>query len=90
MSSRLCHFPANDNVLTPIFLICGLRALCLRTYVPPQQISREENAFQMVKSHGNDWRRFYIEQCVFASDSCLRHSNLAHRLLDVLAVPEYD
>ncbi|GAA5966386.1 hypothetical protein JCM8115_002854 [Rhodotorula mucilaginosa] len=37
------------------------RALCLRTYVPPQQISREENALRLVKSHGNDWRRFYIE-----------------------------
>lgn len=39
------------------------RALCLRTYVPPQQISPEENAMQLVKQHGNDWRRFYIEQC---------------------------
>lgn len=38
------------------------RALCLRTYVPPQQISREEDAKQLVKAHGNDWRRFYIEQ----------------------------
>lgn len=38
------------------------RSLCLRTYVPPQQISRDETALQLVKQHGNDWRRFYIEQ----------------------------
>ncbi|BGP24252.1 F-box domain-containing protein [Rhodotorula toruloides] len=37
------------------------RALCLRTYVPPQQISPEEEAMQLIKQHGNDWRRFYIE-----------------------------
>ncbi|GJN88990.1 hypothetical protein Rhopal_001961-T1 [Rhodotorula paludigena] len=37
------------------------RSLCLRTYVPPQQISRDETALQLVKQHGNDWRRFYIE-----------------------------
>lgn len=38
------------------------RALCTRTYVPPHQISREESAHQIVKSHGNDWRRCFIEQ----------------------------
>ncbi|GAA5853626.1 hypothetical protein JCM9279_005081 [Rhodotorula babjevae] len=37
------------------------RSLCLRTYVPPQQISREEDAKQLVKQHGADWRRLYIE-----------------------------
>ncbi|GAA6039857.1 hypothetical protein JCM8097_006765 [Rhodosporidiobolus ruineniae] len=37
------------------------RSLCLRTYVPPQQISREEDASQLVRQHGNDWRRFFIE-----------------------------
>ncbi|BGP47752.1 hypothetical protein JCM10450v2_003617 [Rhodotorula kratochvilovae] len=37
------------------------RGLCMRTYVPPQQISREESAAQLVKQHGADWRRFYIE-----------------------------
>ncbi|BGP55111.1 hypothetical protein JCM8202_004308 [Rhodotorula sphaerocarpa] len=37
------------------------RALCLRTFVPPHQISRDKDALQLVKEHGSDWRRFYIE-----------------------------
>ncbi|GAA6050268.1 hypothetical protein JCM3770_002762 [Rhodotorula araucariae] len=54
--SRVCRAA---RVLT---LDSGLwRALCMRTYVPPQQISREESAVQLVKEHGTDWRRFYIE-----------------------------
>lgn len=41
------------------------RDLCLRTYVSPHQISREENAVQIAKElHAGDWRRCYIEQCV--------------------------
>ena len=46
----------------------------MRTYIAPQQISREENPKQLVKQHGADWRRFYIEQCV-PSDSSLRDSH---------------
>ncbi|GAA5968901.1 hypothetical protein JCM11641_000772 [Rhodosporidiobolus odoratus] len=37
------------------------RALCLRTFVPPQQIPREQDAQQLVHAHGDDWRRFFIE-----------------------------
>ncbi|GAA6023572.1 hypothetical protein JCM10207_005718 [Rhodosporidiobolus poonsookiae] len=46
------------------------RALCLRTYVPPQQISREEDAAQLVRQHGNDWRRFFIEHPRIRLDGC--------------------
>lgn len=38
------------------------RALCRQIYIPPHQISREEDALQIVKSHGSDWRRCFIEQ----------------------------
>lgn len=44
------------------------RNLCLRTYIPPHQISREENAVQIAKElHAGDWRRCYIEQCVLTT-----------------------
>jgi len=38
------------------------RALGRRTYVPAQQIARDESAAELVKLHGSDWRRFYVEQ----------------------------
>ncbi|GAA5901622.1 hypothetical protein JCM6882_006026 [Rhodosporidiobolus microsporus] len=37
------------------------RRLCSRVYVPPQQISREEDAKKIVRLHGGDWRRCFIE-----------------------------
>lgn len=38
------------------------RALCRQIYVPPHQIGRDEDALQIVKLHGSDWRRCFIEQ----------------------------
>ncbi|BGP15717.1 hypothetical protein JCM10213_006112 [Rhodosporidiobolus nylandii] len=62
---RVCRFA---RVLT---LDAALwRALCHRTYVPPQQIPREENAKQLVRQHGNDWRRFFIEHPRIRLDGC--------------------
>ncbi|GAA5939232.1 hypothetical protein JCM1841_002928 [Sporobolomyces salmonicolor] len=54
--ARVCRAA---RVLTLDFALW--RDLCSRTYVPPQQIKREESAQELVKLHGNDWRRFYIE-----------------------------
>ncbi|GAA6022393.1 hypothetical protein JCM11491_001576 [Sporobolomyces phaffii] len=48
----------------------GRRALGRRTYVPAQQIAREESAAELVKSHGNDWRRFYVEHPRIRLDGC--------------------
>lgn len=46
------------------------RDLCMRTYVPPHQIGRSEDATTIVKMHGNDWRRCYIEHPRLRFDGC--------------------
>ncbi|GAA5963649.1 hypothetical protein JCM3765_003530 [Sporobolomyces pararoseus] len=46
------------------------RALGRRTYVPAQQIAREESAAELVKLHGSDWRRFYVEHPRIRLDGC--------------------
>ncbi|GAA5943149.1 SCF ubiquitin ligase complex subunit HRT3 [Sporobolomyces koalae] len=46
------------------------RALGLRTYVPAQQISPDSTAGELVKSHGNDWRRFFVEHPRIRLDGC--------------------
>ncbi|GAA5912848.1 SCF ubiquitin ligase complex subunit HRT3 [Sporobolomyces salmoneus] len=46
------------------------RALGRRTYVPAEQIARDESAAELVKLHGNDWRRFYVEHPRIRLDGC--------------------
>jgi F-box protein 9 len=49
----------------------SFRDVCLRTFVAPHQIRRDESALSLVKQkHGNDWRRFFIEQPRVRLDGC--------------------
>ncbi|GAA6063685.1 hypothetical protein JCM10212_003352 [Sporobolomyces blumeae] len=46
------------------------RALCHRTYTTPHQIAPAESPASLVQTHGNDWRRFFVEHPRIRLDGC--------------------